>query len=212
MNKLKLEDLMSIMPSLTRDRALLFMDPLNDTIAQFHLPVAKFLGQIAVESGNLAHLSENLNYSAAGLMRTWPHRFPVLELALHYERNPERIANYVYADRMGNGNAASGDGWRYRGSGLIQLTGRFNQEACGNVFGLNVELVPDWLRSPRGGSLSAGWFWNSRNLNAIASRQAPVDVVVKALTKSINGGTHGLQARLDVTLKAMEVLGLVLKP
>src|SRR6266478_6124926 len=109
---------------------------------------AAFLAQVAHESGELQRLVENLSYTAARLCAVWPNRFATVDAAQPYERNPERLANYVYARRLGNGDVASGDGWKFRGRGLIQLTGRGNYRSCGTAVALPFESEPERLESP----------------------------------------------------------------
>lgn len=152
--------------------------------------IAMFLAQIAHESAGLTRLVENLNYSAEGLMRTWPTRFPTLDVAQQYAREPEKIANRVYANRMGNGDEASGDGWKYRGRGLIQITGKSNYKEFADAIGEDYVADPDLLRQPVNAALSAGWFWAERSINRVADTGS-----VEAVTKIINGGTHGLADR-----------------
>lgn len=152
--------------------------------------IAGFLSQIAHESAGMTRLTENLNYSAEGLMRTWPKRFPTIEFARQYARNPQRIANLVYANRMGNGDEASGDGWRYRGRGLKQLTGKANYAAFTEAVGQDFVTEPDELLQPVNAALSAGWFWNTNGLNALADKSD-----VAAMTRRINGGLIGLEDR-----------------
>lgn len=154
------------------------------------LRLAMFLAQCGVESRGFTAVVENLNYSAAALLRTWPSHFSGEADARALERKPELIANRVYANRMGNGPESSGDGWRFRGQGLIQLTGRANFAACSRGLGLDLVATPELLREPRYAALSAGWFWQTRALNAFADR---ADVV--GATKKINGGTNGLAQR-----------------
>jgi len=153
--------------------------------------LAAFIAQVGHESGNFARIEENLNYSTEGLLATFKSRFTP-ETALQYARNPEKIANYVYGNRLGNGSEASGDGWKYRGRGLIQITGKSNYYECGK--GLSVDLVsdPTLLLNPEFACRSAGWYWNRTNLNLIADRGD-----IKEITKKINGGYIGLQDRVD---------------
>lgn len=185
---------------------------LNEAMARFDIGtterMAAFLAQIAHESGQLTRLSENLNYSAKRLMQVWPVRFPTMEKALQYERNPERLANNVYAKRLGNGDEASGDGWRFRGRGLIQLTGRGNYRAAGQGIGLPLEEQPDLLVQPGPAALSAAWFWKSHGLNELADdRNDDNDTEdFRAITKRINGGTVGLKERLAFWETAKRVL------
>jgi putative chitinase len=169
--------------------------------------VAGFLAQTSHESGGYTMLSENLNYRAATLAACWPNRFAVLgpdkkpvkdkqgkltptAVANSIAGKPELIANLVYSSRMGNGPAESGEGWLYRGRGLKQLTGKFNYEKCSAAIGLDLVLQPDLLLEPMAAARSAGWFWKTNNLSAFA------DVGdIKGMTKKINGGYIGLEAR-----------------
>jgi putative chitinase len=170
--------------------------------------MSAFLAQIANESGQLKQLVENLNYSAQRLMQVWPVRFPTMDKAKLYERNAEKLANYVYAKRLGNGDEASGDGWRFRGRGLIQLTGRSNYQAAASGIVQPLEEQPDLLLQPIAASLSAAWFWKSHGLNELADDQNddndPEDF--KTITKRINGGTVGLNERMVFWEKAKAVL------
>jgi putative chitinase len=168
--------------------------------------VAAWIAQCAHESAGFKMLTENLNYSADTMAVVWPTRFAVLgpdkkpvkvkgknqpnKFALALHRKPELIANTVYANRMANGNIESGDGWRYRGRGLKQLTGKDNYTRCGQGLGLDLVANPDLLLTPEGASLSAAWFWSVNKCGPIADSG---DFV--ALTKKINGGTIGLEDR-----------------
>lgn len=158
------------------------------------LRLCHFLAQCAHESGNFKAVSENLNYGAKGLLGTFKKYFPTEAKALQYERKPEKIANLVYASRMGNGDEASGDGFKYRGRGYIQLTGKINYESFDKVVEENVTTNPD-LVATKYPLLSAAWFWNSRTLNILADKGA-TDADVTAITKKVNGGTHGLDDRI----------------
>lgn len=160
--------------------------------------IAGFLSQIGHESGGLAMLEENLNYKAETLMRVWPKRFPTLEFAQQFARNPQKIANSVYANRMGNGDEASGEGWKYRGRGLKQLTGKDNYRAFSKAIGTDFVADPDLLLQPVNAALSAGWFWSANNLNILADNGD-----VPGMTKRINGGTIGLEQRQALYAKAM---------
>lgn len=164
---------------------------------------AHFLGQTAHESANYSRIEENLNYSANGLMAIWGSRFPTIEVANEYARKPEKIANKVYSGRMGN--TEDGDGWKYRGRGVIQLTGKENYTNCGNALGVDLISSPDLLLTQKYAALSAGWFWNKRDLNSIADL-GMTDPAFVSITKKINGGTIGLQERIEKTKKAYEVL------
>lgn len=157
------------------------------------LRLCHFLAQCSHESGNFKAVTENLNYSAKALMSTWPKRFPSI-IAEQYARKPEKIANRAYADRMENGPEGSGDGWKYRGRGYIQLTGKTNYKAFDKVVEENILENPD-LVATKYPLLSAAWFWNSRALNAEADKGS-TDSVVTAITKKVNGGTIGLADRI----------------
>jgi putative chitinase len=184
-----LGQLQQIMPQ-AGQRVAMFFSALNDAMAESDIGTparqAAFLAQLAHETGQLTQLVENLNYSAEGLAATWPGRYAKKgpdgrylvaggrkvpnELALDLHRLPERIANNVYANRMGNGDEASGDGWRYRGSGGFQITGKDNQRACAEHFGIPLDKVGGWLRTPAGACRSSGWFWQRAGCNALADR------------------------------------------
>jgi putative chitinase len=183
-----------------------WLEPLLKTFEKYEIntPVrqAAFIGQCGHESASFKVLQENLNYSAKGLMATWPSRFPTMEEAQKIERNPEKIANKVYGGRADLGNTEEGDGWRFAGKGLIQLTGRTNYTICGQALGKPFAEQPELVLEPENAALSAGWFWNKRGLNALADDQS-----WELLTKRINGGTHGLQDRIERTHKAMDILG-----
>jgi len=151
---------------------------------------AAFVAQIAHESGGFNFVKENLNYSAKGLTGTFKKYFPNEALAKQYERQPEKIANRVYANRMGNGDEASGDGYKYCGRGLIQLTGKQNYTRFAEDLGLSIDETVAYLETPEGAVSSAGWFWDQNNLNQWCDKD---DFVT--LTKRINGGTIGLEDR-----------------
>jgi putative chitinase len=164
--------------------------------------VACFLGQTAHESGGYRAIRENLNYQAAGLMKIFGKYFPTQELANQYAHNQEMIANRIYANRMGNGNEASGDGFRHRGRGLIQLTGKDNYTRFAQSIDEDVADIPDFLETFEGAVQSACWFWETNNLNATA------DVMdIKKQTKIINGGYLGLDERIAHINHAVQVLG-----
>lgn len=152
--------------------------------------VAAFLAQCGHESADFTILEENLNYSAKGLRNTWPARFPSEEAAQPYHRKPKMIANKVYANRMGNGSEDSGDGWRFRGRGAIQLTGRSNYQAFADTFGWTLEEAVAYTETLQGAVESAAWFWWKNKINDIADRRD-----IKAMTRRINGGVIGLADR-----------------
>lgn len=152
--------------------------------------MASFLAQVAHESDEFRRLEENLNYSAERLMQVWPRRFPTFEIARKYEHSPERLANYVYSNRIGNGDEASGDGWRFHGRGPIQLTGRRNYTACGEDIGEDLVAQPELLLTPFIGIRSALWFWRTHNLDEVDD-----DEDVRIETRRINGGETGIEHR-----------------
>jgi putative chitinase len=164
--------------------------------------IAAFVAQCAHESGGFRFLTENLNYRAESLVKTWPRYFNASNSS-SYARNPQRIANRAYANRMGNGDEASGDGWRFCGRGLIQLTGRSNYQAFADSIETDINDIPDYLATFEGAVQSACWFWETNNLNKWADLG---DIVT--LTKKINGGTLGLDDRMKHYTHALHVLGV----
>ena len=182
-----------------------WVDPLNETFQRFGLTTVRqqacFIGQCSHECGNFRLLEENLNYRAATLMRLWPKRFPTLDFANQYAGNPKKIANMVYANRMGNRDEASGDGYRFRGRGCIQLTGHANYFHAGQACGEDFVMQPDLVATPRYAAMTAGWFWNTHKLNQYADRQ---DFLM--MTKKINGGTIGLDDRIKHINHALDIL------
>lgn len=164
--------------------------------------IAAFLAQCAHESGGFKFLKENLNYQASSLMRVWPRCFPDMATAQAYAHNQEKIANRAYANRMGNGDEASGDGWRFCGRGLIQLTGKTNYQAFADSIETALEDVPAYLATFEGAVQSACWFWENNNLNQYADSGD-----ITTMTKRINGGTLGLEDRQKHYQHALQVLG-----
>ncbi len=187
------------------DLAVKWCDELNATMSRFEINTpyraAGFLAQVAHESGNLRFTVENLNYSADALRRVFPKYFPTQELADEYARQPERIANRAYGNRMGNGDEASGDGFRYRGRGLIQLTGKDNYVAFSLECDNEALVNPDLVAEPKLAALSAGWFWGKNGLNYLADAQ---DIV--GMTRRINGGLNGIDHRQQMWVSALSVL------
>jgi len=183
-----------------------WLEPLKETFEKYNIDTPKrqaaFIGQCMHESAGFKNLNENLNYSAKALMATWPSRFPTEELANQYARQPEKIANKVYGGRMGNADESSGEGWKYRGRGIKQLTGKENYQRCGEALGVDLVGNPDLLLEPKYATLSAGWFWNKHNLNDLADKSD-----IETMTKRINGGLLGLDARKAAIAKAESVLG-----
>jgi len=162
--------------------------------------VAAFLGETYVESAGYTALHENLNYQAASLCRVWPSHFTP-DIADQYAHNPEKIANRAYAGRMGNGDEASGDGWKFCGRGLIQVTGRNNYQAFADSLQMNVDDVPAFLQTFEGAVQSACWFWENNNLNALADAGN-----IKALSVKINGGELGLAEREQQCNRAYQIV------
>ena len=165
--------------------------------------VAGFIAQTAHESANYKVLSENLNYSAKALDAIFGKYFKRAGRdAEQWHRQPEKIANTIYAGRMDNGDTASGDGWRYRGGGILQLTGKYNYTAFGKSVGMSAEAATDYVRTKQGAIESACWFWKENNINKYCDN----DDIVR-MTKRINGGTIGLADRKKHYIHALEVLG-----
>jgi len=158
------------------------------------LRLAHFLAQAGHESGGFRVVNENLNYSAKGLQGIFKKYFPSEAIALDYAKKPQKIANRVYGGRMGNGNEASGDGFKFRGRGYIQLTGRDNYTAFGKSIDKPIEETPD-LVATEYALASAAWFWSKNGLNKIADTGA-TDAAVTMITKRVNGGTIGLADRI----------------
>jgi putative chitinase len=164
--------------------------------------VAAFVAQCAHESGNFRFLTENLNYRAVTLRKLFSKYFPTDELAQQYEKKPEKIANRIYGGRMGNGPEETGDGFRYCGRGLIQLTGRNNYEAFADSIESTAEEVSEYLGTFEGAVQSACWFWETNNLNQYADTDD-----IKMMTKRINGGFIGLEDREKHYAHAKHVFG-----
>lgn len=201
-----LELLKQICPKTKESVLKKYVVALHETAEYYDMYVNKkraaaFLAQIAHESGGFNFVKENLNYSAKGLMTTFKKYFPNEAIAKQYERKPEKIANRVYANRMSNGDEASGDGYKFCGRGLIQLTGRANYTKFSQDLGISLDETVAYLETPEGAVSSAGWFWDQNNLNAYCDKD---DFI--GLTKRINGGTIGLEDRkhhYEIALKAL---------
>ena len=162
--------------------------------------MASFVAQLAHESVEFTRLEESLNYTASRLMQVWPKRFSSLEAATPYAHDPVHLANFVYSFRLGNGSPDTGDGWRFRGRGPIQITGRRNYSRCASYLGEPLLEKPELLHSPRVGIQSACWFWKVNGLDLHDD-----DLEARAETKLVNGGEHGLalrQAYFDKLLAA----------
>ena len=199
-----------------------WLDAVIETCVEFEINtpqrIAAFLAQTSHESGGYTMLSENLNYKAATLAACWPNRFAVMgpdkkpvkdkqgkltptEVANSIAGKPELIANMVYSGRMGNGPAQSGEGWKYRGRGLKQLTGKDNYARCGTALGLDLVGNPDLLLEPMAAARSAGWFWKANALSAYADQGD-----IKGMTKKINGGFIGLEQRQKLYDKCLSAI------
>jgi putative chitinase len=180
-----------------------WLEPLQETFEKYQINTPKrqacFIGQCMHESGGFKFVKENLNYSAKALMATWPSRFPDMDMAEKYERQPEKIANKVYSGRMGN--TEDGDGAKFIGRGLIQLTGKDNYKAFGEAIGEDLVSNPQLVEEPRYAALSAGWFWNKRGLNTLADAMD-----ITTLTVRINGGKIGIEDRIAKINKALDIL------
>jgi putative chitinase len=201
-----LELLQKLCPKTKVNVLQLYAEPLHEVAEYYDMYVnmhraAAFVAQTAHESGGFNFVKENLNYSAKGLMGTFKKYFPTEDLAKQYERKPEKIANRVYANRMANGDEASGDGYRFCGRGLIQLTGRANYTKFAEDLGISIEETVAYLETPAGAVSSAGWFWDNNNLNQYCDKD---DFVT--LTKRINGGTIGLEDRKHHYHLALDLL------
>jgi putative chitinase len=191
-----------------------WLAPLQDAMQAFHIdsPVrqAAFLAQIGVECEGLRVLEEDLDYSALELLREWPTHFTpetaqTLGRTAVHPANQRAIANIAYADRMGNGPVSSGDGWRFRGRGCIQLTGRANYRSCTAAIGKPLMLQPDLLaQNPATAALAAAWYWDAHSCNALAD--ANTDDAFALLTRRINGGLTDYAQRMALWAKAKQAL------
>ena len=186
-------------------------DAFNETFDKFNIYTpaqqASWIGQCGHECGNFKIMEENLNYRAATLLKLFP-RTPkrawgfTPEEAAAYEKQPRKIANRIYGNRMGNRDEASGDGFRFRGSGFLQLTGHSNFFHAGKALGVDFVMEPELVRTPKYAAQTAGWFWQTHNLNQYADNR---DFLT--MTKRINGGTIGLEDRIKHITHAIAVLG-----
>jgi putative chitinase len=184
------------------------LSQIPDTATKFgintNLRLAHFLAQCAHESGGFKLTQENLNYGAKGLMTVFKKYFPTQAKALQYERKPEKIANLVYGNRMGNGPEDTGDGYKYRGRGFIQLTGKDNYRAFDALVQEDILQTPE-LVAIKYPLLSAAWFFHKTNINKISDTGSS-DTVVTLVTKKVNGGTNGLDDRLKYFKKYYSIL------
>ena len=179
-------------------------EPLTTTFVKFGMvspkEQASFIGQASHESGHFKLLEENLNYRAETLMKLWPKRFSTIDEANKYARQPKLIANHIYSNRMGNRDEASGDGFRFRGRGLFQLTGHDNYWHCGQALGQDFVMNPDLIATPMYAALSAGWFWQTHGCSKLVDNP-------EQMCKRINGGLIGLQDRIAQSAKALQIIG-----
>ena len=216
------QQLLQILPN-AGQVAGVFVPVLNTAMLRYQIVGAKriaaFIAQVGHESGHLARLMENLNYSADGLANTWPSRYGEPDgkgeyvkvqvsgkvrnkpntLALSVDRKPEQIANIAYGNRMGN--TTPDDGWKYRGRGLIQITGKNNYRACGEALGLDLIAQPELLEKSQHACMSAAWFWATNGLSTLADAGK-----FDAITQRINGGQNGAADRQALYARALKVL------
>ena len=200
----KVEQVAELLP---RVNGLLWHDAMQRVLPKWNIDtidrVAGFIAQTSHESAGYSVLTENLNYSAEALDKIFPKYFKRAGRdAKDYHRQPEKIANVIYANRMDNGDTDSGDGWRFRGGGILQLTGRYNYTQFGKAEDKTAEEATEFVRSPIGALASACWFWNTNNINKYCDAQD-----ITGMTKRINGGTIGLEDRKKHYAHALEVLG-----
>ena len=191
-----------------------WFDALSELLPKYQITtvhrVAGFVSQCAHESVDFTRLEENLNYSWQALRRTWPRHFTTDNIARTYHRQPERIANRAYANRMSNGPESSGDGWKFRGRGIIQLTGTHNYRTFGRAVGMTPDQVIDYVQTKNGAVEAACWYWNMRNINTPADRGD-----VNVMTRLINGGTHGLadrRRRYNLAIRVLQTAGAGTRP
>lgn len=181
-----------------------WLKPLNDAFEKFQINTprrqAAFLGQCMVESGKFTHLTENLNYSAQRIMQVFPAKFKGVD-PTPYAMNPEKFANRVYAGIIGNGDEASGDGYKFRGRGVIQLTGRANYRDCGKGIGVDLEANPDYVSTPEGAIMSAAFYFKNRGLNELADTWNLDEV-----TRKVNSAKLGLAERKTYSEQALKAL------
>ena len=195
------QQLLQILPNAGQSAGV-FVPVLNTAMSRYQIVgtkrIAAFIAQVGHESGQLTHLVENLNYSADALRKTWPSRFNVGQANV-VARKPEPIANIAYGNRMGN--TAPGDGWTYRGRGLIQITGKDNYRVCGEALSLDLIAQPELLEKTQHACMSAAWFWATNGLNTLADAGK-----FDAITQRINGGQNGAVDRQALYARALKVL------
>lgn len=200
-----LVDIQKVAPRAKTDFKIILQNSIRMLESEFEinneLRMAHFFSQCAHESMDFTTFVENLNYSADRLILVFPKYFKNLDVAKLYHRNPEKIADLIYANRMGNGSVESGDGWKYRGRGIIQLTGKHNYQQLDLLIRKNVVNNPDYVATNEGAIISAAWFWKMNNLNTLADNDDCLSV-----TKKINGGVMGLQDRMNKLQKYKAII------
>jgi putative chitinase len=198
--------LVAVAPHLTADERAAWVAALAGPLLKAGITtprcVAAFLGQCAVESAAFRDMEEDLSYSAARLCEVWPSRFPNIEAAEACALKPEALANRVYANRLGNGDEASGDGWRFRGRGLIQITGRGNYQRFAQAMTMTLDQAVEHAATQAGAGDSAAWFWSVNALNALANTWS-----VDLITRKINGGMAGAAERTRLCEAALQAIG-----
>lgn len=205
-NAITVEMLAAVAPKTPRALLQTLAGPLSAACARFGIDTplrrAAFLSQCAHESAGFTKREESLSYRAERLMQVWPRRFPTLAVAQQYAGSPEKLANKVYANRMGNGPPESGDGWRFRGRGFKQLTGRDNYTLCAKAIGKTVDEMANYIGTDEGAAMSAAWFWACNHLNQYADARD-----IRTLTQKINGGLLGLDQRTALFKDACRACG-----
>ena len=200
MSMITIDQLDMAVPDARYEDLVRYLDFLNEGLERFEINtpnrMAAFIAQLAHESADFRDTEENLNYSWMALRKVWPGRFPSDAFAQQYHRQPEKIANHVYAGRYGTGNEASGEGWTFRGRGLIQLTFHDNYQAyAGAIADPSIMTVPGQVAEPRHATLSACWFWRKHNLNALADKGD--EAGFNQISYNINGGWNGKEDRIE---------------
>ncbi len=205
MMKITSEILYKLYPATPKARVDELITPLNKVAEKYDIStenrLAAFIAQVGHESGGFVYMAENLNYSAKGLLSVFKKYFPTEVVANSYARQPRKIASKVYANRMGNGTEDSGDGWKYRGRGFMQVTGKTNYTSFAKDMGMEIDDVLIYLETIEGAMMSAGWFWNKNKLNQYADSGN-----FTKITQIINGGQNGAADRLAHYQKAKVLL------
>lgn len=198
--------LKAVAPRLTTDERAAWITAMGEPLLKAGITtprcVAAFLGQCSQESGGFRDMEEDLSYSAARLCEVWPTRFPTLEAAEACALQPEALANRVYSNRMGNGDEASGDGWMFRGRGLIQITGRAAYQRFAEAMGMTLDQAVEHAATQAGAADSAAWYWSVNELNAPANAWS-----IDLITRKINGGMAGAAERTRLCEAALQAIG-----